>query len=88
MKDNIPTQEEIEIMIFQRDIKNEGYQWEESIFNDDKDNDCSLTFTKNKNPQYLSENILGDCGWGRFTRYNAWKMAHQALVIEKKEFSN
>ncbi len=55
-----------------------GFQWIEHIFNDRKHGDCycSIKMTISDIPTYFSQySVIGDIGWGRFERVNAWTKA-------------
>lgn len=67
------------ILEIQQRFKDNGFQWLEQIFNDKHIEDCYLKFSLSKNPHYLSNNVCGDVGWGRFTRIQAWNKANDWL---------
>ena len=70
-------------------IMSKGYQWVEHIFNDDLPK-CSIKFTLDKSPHYFTKNVMGDFGWGRFERYEAWKQAydHITLIVPNQSKEN
>ena len=74
----------IQIMQYQLDISNAGWQWEEHIFNDGSSRNCMVSLTKNTDPTYFTKRPLGDIGWGRFERYTAWYKAHEAIIVNKE----
>lgn len=65
-------------------IRKAGWQWEEHVYNDGLPNDCSVMFTKSKNPLYFIEHPMGDIGWGRFQRRYAWLQAYEVIIVERK----
>ena len=83
------TKDEIEIVLAQRRIRELGYQWEEHVFNDGfgPGADCSVDFTKEKNPNYFTDDRLGLIGWGRFSRIRCWQSAlsHMENIASKGE---
>jgi len=74
------TKDEVLIAQIQKELMKLGYQWEERIYNDGNPYNCYVIFTKNNKPHYFTDNILGDFGWGRFTRITAWKKAYEFLA--------
>lgn len=66
------------ILEIQQRFTNNGFQWLEHIFNDGLP-DCSIKFSLSKNPHYFTDNRLGDIGWGRFSRIEAWNKANDWL---------
>ena len=64
-----------------------GWQFQEHVYNDGLEDNCSIEFTQDKSPHALSKYPRpDDCvGWGRFVRQYAWEMAYDSLVA-KKEF--
>jgi len=52
-----------------------GYQWQESIFNDNCEDNCYIVFSKNTSPVYFERHPEGDFAFGRFSREKAWSMA-------------
>lgn len=80
------SQEDKEIMWYQNELNKLGWQWEERIYNDvDLDANCSVSMTKSTDPCYLTDNVLGDTGWGRFSRHRVWEMAYEALSKEVED---
>ena len=71
----------------QDDFRRAGFQWHETIYNDDSYLDCSIEFTRTKSPHALSTFPRpADCvGWGRFARWWAWAQAHEWLIAKLKE---
>jgi hypothetical protein len=77
-------EEMTEIARIQGEFKRNGWQWNEQVYNDGSPDDCSIAFSMETNPTYLSERVTGDYGWGRFPRLVAWKLAYAALIRDSK----
>lgn len=73
-------QEIVRIAEIQEAFRSAGYQWIEHIFNDGHYvGECSIKFTRSKEPNYFTDYPVGDFGWGRYTRIAAWSMAYEWL---------
>jgi DNA-binding XRE family transcriptional regulator len=70
----------MDILAVQQRFIDAGYQFVEHIFNDDRGvGNCSIQFTKDECPHYFTKHPLGDFGWGRFPRMDAWRNAAEWL---------
>jgi hypothetical protein len=74
------SESDIRIIKIQNALMLLGYQWKEHIFNGGFYDNCYVVFSKNTDCNYFSDNILGDMGWGRFTRLEAWNKAFEELT--------
>ena len=79
-----PAPPAVDILAVQQKFIDAGYQWEEHVYNDGIYNDglninCSIQFTKDTDPFYFSHHVVGDFGWGRFSRESCWGQANTWL---------
>ena len=78
----------MDILAVQQRFIDAGYQFQEHIYNDGGTGNCSIKFAKSKDPHVFSvgNNLVGDFGWGRFSRMRCWRMA--AEYLDEIEFQN
>lgn len=69
----------MDILAVQQRFIDAGYQFIEHVYNDGYWANCSLVFTKSKEPTYLLRHPIGDFGWGRFQRMECWRYAAEWL---------
>lgn len=70
-----------DILEVQQRFMDAGYQWVERIYNDGRSSNCSIKFMKDTDCHGFTEgnHLLGDFGWGRFTRNHCWAQAEAWL---------
>lgn len=62
-----------------------GFQFQEHIYNDGHERDCSIEFTRCRNRHHFGAgrcmkcDNIGEVGWGRFPRLIAWSYAGEWL---------
>lgn len=83
----------MDILAVQQRYIDAGYQFQEHIYNDGKTRigeliNCSIKFAKTKDPHVFSTpgSVLGDFGWGRYSRMECWRFA--AEYLDEIEFKN
>ena len=77
----------MDILAVQQRFIDAGYQFQEHIYNDGKACNCSIKFAKSKDPQVFSvgNNLLGDFGWGRYSRMSCWRQAAEYLDEQEQK---
>ena len=71
----------MDILAVQQRFIDAGFQFVEHVYNDGNCRNCQIKFTRDTSPHCFTpdRNLLGDFGWGRFSRMEAWRQAAEWL---------